>query len=167
MIENGIRPPEESGSSSGQSPANPPHRILIVEDESAIRWLVTTKLAKSGYQVDAAENGADAWEALQVNHYDLLITDNNMPKLSGVELLQRLHGTPLALPVIMATGSLPKEELECQPWLKPAATLLKPYSVGELLETVRTVLRTIGGADPQMELFPNGLRQQAVGGLKA
>ncbi|HTA31282.1 MAG TPA: response regulator [Candidatus Cybelea sp.] len=159
-------PPEESLGASAQRPMNPPHRILVVEDECAIRTMVTTRLVKSGYHVDAAENGADAWAALQVNHYDLLITDNNMPKVSGVELLQRLHATRMALPVIMATGSVPREEFERKPWLEPVATLLKPYSVGELLATVKAVLRAIGGANKQLELFPNRQRQPAADGMQ-
>ncbi len=161
-----MTPPQESGGKSRARLMKPPHRILVVEDESVIRAMVTTRLAKSGYQVDAAENGADAWAALQVNHYDLLITDNNMPKVSGVELLQRLHATRMALPVIMATGSLPREEFALKPWLEPVATLLKPYTVAELLATVKAVLRAIGGANKQLELFPNGRRQPAADGMQ-
>jgi DNA-binding response OmpR family regulator len=166
MIENDITPPPESSGRSRPGLRKPSLRILVVEDESAIRTMVTTRLVKSGYHVDAAENGAEAWAALQVNHYDLLITDNNMPKVSGVELLQRLHATRMALPVIMATGSVPREEFERKPWLEPVATLLKPYSVGELLATVKAVLRAIGGANKQLELFPNRQRQPAADGMQ-
>jgi DNA-binding response OmpR family regulator len=134
-----------------QRPMNSPPRILVVDDEAALRGLVTSALVESGYHVDVAEDGADAWEALQVNHYDLLITDNNMPKMSGVELLQKLHAARHGLPVIMATGNLPKEEFTRKPWLEPAATLLKPYTLADLLNTVKTVLRAISGCRQQIE----------------
>ena len=72
-----------------------------------------------------------------------------MPKVSGVELIKMLHADKIALPVIMATGRLPSEEFARQPWLKPAATLLKPYTVDELLITVNIVLHAIKGSSSQ------------------
>jgi len=119
----------------------PAHRILVVEDDEVIRNLNAEVLADSGYQVDAAEDGAAAWETLQRRRYDLMVTDNDMPKVSGLELLQRLHAAHMDLPVIMATGSLPMETFTHWPWLQPAALLLKPYSFKELLGTVQVVLR--------------------------
>jgi DNA-binding response OmpR family regulator len=120
--------------------ASPPHRILVVDDEPLVRNLNTRMLIDSGYHVDAVEDGAVAWDALQVNRYDLLVTDNNMPKMSGVELITKLHAARIVLPVIMATGGSPHQEFIRQPWLQPAATLLKPYTVAEFLGTVRSVL---------------------------
>ncbi len=144
-----ILPTKGADSPCLQGRMNPPHRILVVDDEASIRQLITSALVDSGYHVDAAEDGADAWEALQVNHYDLLITDNNMPNVSGVELLQKLHATRHALPVIMATGILPREEFTRKPWLEPAATLLKPYTLADLLKTVKAVLCAIRGSREQ------------------
>ncbi|MBC8096459.1 MAG: response regulator, partial [Akkermansiaceae bacterium] len=69
-------------------PARPPRRILVVDDETMIRELVTDVLSRSGYEVDTAEDGAIAWDKLQHQHYDLLVTDNTMPKLSGIDLIK-------------------------------------------------------------------------------
>ena len=88
-----------------------------------------------------AEDGAAAWEALQANRYDLLITDNNMPRLTGMELLKKLRSARMELPVIMATGTLPTQELAQNPWLEPVAMLAKPYATDQLLDTVKNVLR--------------------------
>jgi DNA-binding response OmpR family regulator len=115
-------------------------RILVVDDEPELRRLNTEILRHSGYHVDAAEDGAAAWTALQLNRYDLLVTDNDMPKISGVELLKKVHATNMALPVIMATGTIPDEEFERHPVIKPAVTLLKPYTIQEFLSAVRDVL---------------------------
>ena len=141
MRENKISRTGEPASAPFQFQPRPVHRILVAEDEPLIRQLNTEALAGSGYQVDAVEDGAAAWQALNTNSYDLLITDHNMPNLTGVQLIKKLHSTHMALPVIMATGTLPQEELTRHPWLKPAALLLKPYTIAELLGAVKEVLR--------------------------
>ncbi|MEI9864901.1 MAG: response regulator [Limisphaerales bacterium] len=80
-------------------------------------------------------------EALHNNNYDLLITDNEMPKMTGVELLEKLHHGRKFLPVIMATGTMPPEDLTHQPWLSVVTTLLKPYTLADLVKTVKSSLR--------------------------
>jgi len=120
---------------------NPPDHILVVEDDSSIRRLNAEVLSRSGYAVNVAVDGADAWAALVADNYDLMITDNNMPNLTGVELLMKIRAARMDLPVIMATGKLPSEEFTRQPWLQPAALLLKPYTIEDLLRTVKKVLR--------------------------
>lgn len=130
---------------SGQAPSgtNPPHRILVVDGDTAIRQLSTAVLIQSGYEVDTVDDGADAWQALNNDRFDLLITDHNLPELTGVGLLKKLRAARMDLPVIMATETLPKEEFNRYPWLQPAATLPKPYTVAELVGTVKKVLRAI------------------------
>jgi DNA-binding response OmpR family regulator len=115
--------------------------ILVAEDDALLRHLNTEMLRGSGYEVDDAADGAAAWQALNADIYDLLITDNSMPKVSGVELLEKLRAARLALPVIMATGIPPTEEFTRYPWLQPAAMLLKPYTLEQMLKTVKKVLR--------------------------
>jgi len=137
-----------------QSQTNPLWRILVVEDDVFSRQLTTKLLTLSGYEVDAAADGEAAWQALGAHSYDLMITDNKMPKVSGVELLKKLRAARMDLPVIMATGTLPEEEFTRRPWLHPAATLIKPYTVDEMLSTVERVLRkadiTAGGSQVSM-----------------
>ena len=133
---------------------NPLQRILMVEDDADIRRLNVEALNSSGYAVDAAEDGAAAWEAVQASRYDLLITDNNMPNLTGIGLLKKLRAADMRLPVIMATGTLPTEALFTRyPWLHPAVALVKPYSTDQLLGTVEKVLRTT--ARPDGEIAPS------------
>ena len=117
------------------------HRILVVDDESAVRTLITAILAGSGCHVDSAEDGAVAWEARQANPYDLLITDHNMPKKTGVELVKSLRSAHMGLPVVMVAGSLPTEELAQNPSLELAATILKPFALDVLLDTVTNALQ--------------------------
>jgi DNA-binding response OmpR family regulator len=124
------------------SQANPPHRILVVEDDILIRQLNTVALLRSGYDVDTAEDGDAAWKALSADCYDLVITDNSMPKVTGIELLKKMRAGRMELPVIMATGVLPKEEFGRHPWRNPAM-LAKPYTIEEMLSAVKKVLRSM------------------------
>jgi two-component system OmpR family response regulator len=117
-----------------------PSRILLVDDDRDIRELFTKVLMYSGYEVDAAADGADAWNILQNKTYDLLITDNEMPNLTGIELLKKILSARIIIPVIMATGKPPQEEFDRCPQLRPSATLLKPYKIEDLLQKVQEVL---------------------------
>ena len=123
-------------------------RILLVEDDADIRRLNAEDLRNAGYQVDAVEDGAAAWDVLQLNSYHLLITDEHWPKLSGIELLKKIHDAHMALPVIMITDISPKLEFSEHPWIQPATMLLEPYSSADLLGMVKKALSTnasVGG----------------------
>jgi len=113
----------------------------VVDADSDLRLRYAFVLGRPGYHVDVAEDGAAGWEALQADHYHLLITDNDMPKLTGLELVKKLRAARIALPVVMAAGRLPTEELARNPALQLAATLLKPFAVEALVDTVKYVLR--------------------------
>ena len=135
---------------------NQPPCVLVVDDDTSMRQFNCGMLLRAGYRVNAAVDGAAAWDAINAGRYDLMVTDNHMPKLTGIGLLAKLHGSNITLPVIMATGVAPKEELIKNPWLRPAATLLKPYSVEDLLNTVKEVLLENGIAWLQTAVPPNG-----------
>jgi CheY-like chemotaxis protein len=132
------KPPPAEASSRG--PARPAHRILLVEDDSAVRQASAMFLVRAGYQVNAVEGSQAAWEALQSLSYDLLITDNQMPEMSGLELVRKLRSAQLALPVIMASGGIDERDLTQNQWLQPATVLPKPFTSAALLETVAEVL---------------------------
>lgn len=120
---------------------NPSHRILVVDDDPDTRQLSVDVLVDSEYEVDAARDGAAGWEAVQARHYDLVITDNKMPRMTGVELIEKLRYIRVGLPVIMATSQLPTHIFDRKPWLMPDATLQRPCSNDDLLATVKRVLR--------------------------
>jgi len=150
--------PEVPGDKATPAPtpgqSSPLHRILVVDDDISIRQLNAAVLVHSGYQVDAAADGAAAWEILNTDSYDLLITDHNMPRLTGLELLKKLHAARMALPAILISGAMPTEELSRNPSLQLAAMLLKPFSPDELLGTVEQVLRAAEGAPSHAVYFP-------------
>jgi len=121
---------------------NPLRKILVVDDDAALIRFSANVLTGHGYLVGTAEDGEAAWALLQQARFDLLITDNQMPKVCGVELIRKVRGARMALPIIMASGALPLEKFNKAPWLHPAAMLRKPYTVFQLLESVHTVLHT-------------------------
>jgi DNA-binding response OmpR family regulator len=120
---------------------NPAPRILLLDDDDDIRRICVEVLAQSGFEVDAAADGEAGWAALQERHYDLLITDNDMPKLTGLELVKKVCASGMKVAVIFASGSLSFQALREQPSLRQATELPKPFSPDELVGTVRRVLR--------------------------
>ena len=127
--------------------------IVVVDDDPDTRQLSVDVLLSSGYEVDAVINGAAGWEALRAKHYDLVITDNKMPKMTGVELIEKLRHTRVVLPVVMATSHVPTHIFENKPWLMPDATLQRPFSNDDLLATVKRVLRTDDANWNHMEML--------------
>jgi DNA-binding response OmpR family regulator len=137
---------------------NPLRRILVVEDEPDIRRINAVALHHAGYHVDTAEDGIAGWKALHaVRHapesYNLLITDHQMPGMTGLNLVKNMRAARMALPVIMASGTPATEDLFIRyPWMHPAVMLVKPYSIEQLLETVEKML--CATASPGDEMAP-------------
>jgi CheY-like chemotaxis protein len=122
-------------------PVNSRCRILVVDKNSDLRLLYADALAGPGCRVDLAENGAAAWEALQARHYNLLITENEMPNLTGDELIKKLRSARMDLPVVLVAETWPDHESAENLSLPCAATLWKPFALDALLDTVKNVLR--------------------------
>jgi len=118
-----------------------PHHILVVDDNHDTRQVSLDLLAGSGFLVAGVKDGVEGLEELLTCDYDLAITDNQMPRMTGIQMIAKLYAARLNLPVIMATGQLPTQEFANRPWLTPNATLQRPFSNDDLLATVRKVLR--------------------------
>jgi DNA-binding response OmpR family regulator len=145
----------------------PASRILVVDDESTIRLLIAHILSHAGYQVDTAEDGEMGWEALQAESYQLLITDHNMPKVSGLELVRKMQAQDMALPVILISGAMPTEELNRHSWLQLSAMLPKPFTGDKLLRIVKKVLGEVQSARQQGDPVPDDRGEPTVHGLLA
>jgi len=114
--------------------------ILIVDDDARIRDTVTAVLVHTGYRVSCAEDGEAGWNALCAAKFDMMITDHEMPRLKGLDLLRRVRAAPLNVPVLLASGNIPWHEPDLLPLLSPGEVLEKPYSAANLLEKVRSFL---------------------------
>src|SRR5450432_1999881 len=125
-----------------------PHcfRILLVDDAIYVQELNAGTLIRAGYNVETADDCADAWKALNSRSFDLLITQNEMPRLTGLELVKKLRSADMKLSVILTTEKKPVEEFEPHAWLRLDATLPKPFTAMALLNTVEKVLRATKNA---------------------
>jgi DNA-binding response OmpR family regulator len=123
--------------------AHPNHRqrILLVDGDSDLCHFNAEVLRHSGYEVDAVEDGAGAWDALQLHRYDLLIIDNGNSKVTGVDLLRKIYAACIVLPTILAAGTLPPRQFVERASLQIEAALPKPYHFEDLLIMVKNVLR--------------------------
>jgi DNA-binding response OmpR family regulator len=144
LVDDGV--PQDATGAPVREKLNLAYRILVVDDNKEMRQHSMAVLASSGYEVESAKDGAAGWNALQSNGYDLVITDNQMPNMTGIEMIARVRAAALPIPVIMATGLLPTNIIAQDPWLTPDAMLQRPFSSAELLETVRNVLSTHNGS---------------------
>src|ERR1700742_2696464 len=105
MTDRVSQPAKEPANATPPPKAKRPPRILVVEDEPVIRFLSKNVLVHAGYHVDEAEDGDAAWRMLQRQRYDLLITDNRMPKVTGIDLIKKVRTASVDLPIIMATSA--------------------------------------------------------------
>jgi CheY-like chemotaxis protein len=89
-----------------------PRVALVVDDSMLVRHCVSRFLEQRGFSVTAATNGVDAMEKLCELHVDLVVTDMQMPHMSGSELIRELKRTPAtaAIPIIIVTGRRPDED---------------------------------------------------------
>lgn len=122
-----------------EAPAHGRETILFIEDEEDLRTPLITVLTSHGYQVLVAGDGEEGWELYkrQQSRIDLILLDLSMPKMSGQELLIRLHDLNPEVKVVVSTG-LADEETKLLPYIE--AFLKKPYRVAQILQTLRQVL---------------------------
>lgn len=119
------------------------NRILLVEDDDAMRLVLSKALARDGYDIVEASNGKMAVECLDRNPVDLVITDIIMPDSEGVELTLLLHNTQPELPVIAMSGGGhwgPEFHLTLARAAGAIQVLSKPFPPEMLLEKVHALL---------------------------
>jgi two-component system alkaline phosphatase synthesis response regulator PhoP len=121
-------------------------RILLCDDEIHILRAAEFKLKKAGYDVQITADGEEGWEAIQKQKPDLVITDCQMPRLSGLELVRRIRDKPETadIPVFMLTakGYELSQELLVND-LHVLQVIAKPFSPRELLQDVNALLQDV------------------------
>jgi len=108
-------------------------KILVVDDESNLRLVVSKELTRLGHEVEVASDGEEAWQLLEEKDFEVMLTDINMPRMNGIELLRRLKGKHQNPPeVIMLTGYATVESAIEAMKLGAYDYLMKPYRISEL-----------------------------------
>jgi len=132
----------------------PAPRILVVDPDTDIRRLYAEVLSGTGYEVDLVPNAATGWKALRAKRYHLVITEHELPDLTGTELIKNLRSARIDVPVVLAAASFPMRDLMRNPSLQLAATLLKPFGMDTLLHAVKSALNgTSAGPDDLSGVF--------------
>jgi DNA-binding response OmpR family regulator len=116
-------------------------RVLVAEDDDGLRSVLERGLRENGYAVDATADGEQALRHVQIYEYGVVILDWRMPKVSGLEVVQRLRRRGLAVPVLMLTAR--DEASDRVTGLDEGADdyLVKPFDFSELLARMRALQR--------------------------
>ena len=123
---------------SGETPAR--HRILVADDDAAIRHGIAKLLEKAGFEVSEAADGIAALNAIQENHYDLVFLDIWMPHLSGLDVLARIRTAASRPKVIVTTSDSTSETLLRAVKEQAYDYLSKPFPPREAVEAAQRAL---------------------------
>ncbi|MBI3110906.1 MAG: hypothetical protein A2059_01020 [Ignavibacteria bacterium GWA2_55_25] len=116
------------------------NRILVVDDEDALRTVLSSELEGEGYKVASAADGSEAIEILKKEGFDLILLDIKMPNVDGFEVLKFVKETHPDTKVIMLTGFADLKNAIESKKLGAEDFVSKPYDLVDLLTTVERVL---------------------------
>ena len=130
-------------------------RVLVAEDDDAVRSLISSILSDAGYNVYEAVDGLDAIDLLKRRRYDVLLTDYHMPKMDGLELLDLAQAMWPELPVILATSDVLLTGHPAHGLIEPAYAILeKPFDRSKLLDTIRSAVSGLPKPAPHVRRQP-------------
>ena len=117
-------------------------KVLVVDDEIHIVHVAAIKLRNNGYEVITATNGDEAFELVCAEKPDIIVTDFQMPAMTGVELVEKIRQNEETkdIPVILLTARSFAISEEQQEDLQISGCISKPFSPRELLENIEDIL---------------------------
>jgi two-component system KDP operon response regulator KdpE len=130
-----------------------PLRILLIDDESAIRRALRPPLVQLGFQVVEASRGEEGIQQLRAASFDAVLLDINMPGIGGLETLRRIRTFAARLPIVIVTVRDGEEEKVQALELGADDYVTKPFSTRELIARIRAAVRR-GQAPPRTEDAP-------------
>jgi len=119
------------------------HSILAVDDSASMRKMVSFTLVSAGYKVVEAVDGQDALEKAQSQVFDLVLTDQNMPRLDGLGLTKKLREHPnfKSTPILILTTESSDEMKQAGRAAGATGWLVKPFDPNRLIEIIQKVIR--------------------------
>jgi two-component system chemotaxis response regulator CheY len=119
------------------------HSILAVDDSASMRQMVSFTLKSAGYTVVEAVDGQDAWEKSGSRDFDLVLTDQNMPRLDGIGLTKKLRQNPKFqnTPILILTTESSDQMKQAGRGAGATGWLVKPFDPTKLIEVIRKVIR--------------------------
>ena len=142
-------------------------RILIVDDEKNMRWVLTEALAKEGYEVSEAGSGKEALKAVKEAPPDLMILDHKMPAPDGMEVLRKIRAKGSAFPVIMLTAHGNVEGAVEAMKAGASEYLTKPFDLEELKLAIEKAVRVADLAEEVENLREEIEREYDIEGIVA
>lgn len=125
-------------------------RFLVVDDFSTMRRIVRTMLRDCGFtNVEEAENGADALAKLKASKFDFLVSDWNMPVMTGIELLKAVRATEglKDLPVLLVTAEAKREQIIEAAQSGVNGYVVKPFNAVTFDEKLNGIFKRLGWAE--------------------
>lgn len=116
-------------------------QILVAEDEPSVRDMICDSLSLAGYSATPASDGFEATQLLRTQNFDLIVTDVNMPKVDGYELVERIRARGNQTPVIFLTARNEKPDIARGLRLGADDYVTKPFGLEELTLRIAAILR--------------------------
>ena len=119
------------------------HSILAVDDSASMRQMVSFTLKSAGYNVVEAVDGQDAWEKAGGRSFDLILTDQNMPRMDGISLTRKLREAPQfkSTPILILTTESSDQMKQAGRAAGATGWLVKPFDPNKLIEVIQKVIR--------------------------
>ena len=119
------------------------HTILAVDDSASMRQMVAFTLKNAGYEVTDAVDGQDALEKAKTRDFDLVLTDQNMPRLDGIGLTKKLRGQPKFknTPILILTTESSEQMKQAGRAAGATGWIVKPFDPAKLIEVIKKVVR--------------------------
>ena len=129
--------------------------ILLADDEEEIRSDLALFLEFSDYEVFQASNGKEAYQCYLDNSFDLIITDIEMPKINGLELVERIREKDKEIPIIIISGYSDKEKLLRAIKLNLVDYMIKPFTRDGMLSTIGDIFKEKDKINDEIIVFGN------------
>ena len=140
-------------------------RLLVVDDDQAIRKLLERIARRAGFEVDGAKDGVEALEMLDRAEYDIALIDLMMPRLSGYELVQRI-GTREKRPIVMVATALTSGDVASVDDTLVRQVIRKPFDVHAVVAALKEVKLPIAAPTPAPEPEPEEKAAEATPPVK-
>lgn len=130
--------------------------ILVVDDEASVREMIGDALSLAGYKTLLAADGLEALNLIRTKPVDLIVSDINMPKFDGFQLLEALRNKGDSTPFVLLTASKERPHLSTGFRLGADDFIAKPFGIEELALRVAAILRRSGGNRPVSKILSAG-----------
>ncbi len=119
------------------------HSILAVDDSNSMRQMMSFTLKNAGFNVVEAVDGQDAWEKASQRDFNLVLTDQNMPRMDGITLTRKLRDDPKfkATPILILTTESSDQMKQAGRAAGATGWMVKPFDPSKLIEVIGKLIR--------------------------